>query len=296
MTRKNADNQPTELIAALAFLNPNIEYEDIMNIRYPVKNLIILKDEFDKYKKNFLSSKDINYNKRFLFNLKNSNIIEDIEGIDKVYLVGKKSLKIYPEIYNLNNNLNKSDSKADIYLSFNNKSVIGVSIKKDKNCPKTNLGIENRLPDSLKLKNMRQRLLQEKGINELNYKLKRKNANKIFHNRGNSYFSELKEQIRKHNVDLIKEIVYSLYSINNQIPLYEYNGINMNKITFNIELLSKCKLQENESFYKTKNGKIRQAAKLFYLLEINEYTKYKVEIRWKGNIWKDSPQFLTFEI
>ena len=49
MTRKNADNQPTELIAALAFLNPNIEYEDIMNIRYPVKNLIILKDEFDIY-------------------------------------------------------------------------------------------------------------------------------------------------------------------------------------------------------------------------------------------------------
>jgi hypothetical protein len=102
MTRKNADNQPTELITALYCLNPNIEYEDIMNIHHPVKKLIIPKDEFNKYKKNLLSSKDIIKDKRFLFNLKNSNIIEDIENIDKVYLVGKKSLKIYPEIYNLN--------------------------------------------------------------------------------------------------------------------------------------------------------------------------------------------------
>ena len=43
-----------------------------------------------------------------------------------------------------------------------------------------------------------------------------------------------------------------------------------------------------------KSGDDRDAAKLFYQLKVDS-KKYRIEIRFKGDIWASSPQFLTHE-
>jgi hypothetical protein len=48
--------------------------------------------------------------------------------------------------------------------------------------------------------------------------------------------------------------------------------------------------EEHADYYKMKNGEERSAAKLFYQLCISQ-KKYRVEIRWKGNVHDASPQF-----
>jgi len=58
--------------------------------------------------------------------------------------------------------------------------------------------------------------------------------------------------------------------------------------------MSVVTLEEHEPYYHTTKGKRRNAAKLFYRLSIQD-KHYRVEIRWKGNIFASSPQFQIHE-
>ena len=46
----------------------------------------------------------------------------------------------------------------------------------------------------------------------------------------------------------------------------------------------------HEPYKYTKKNKLRNAAKLFYQF-IYDDKKYRVEVRWKGDIYNSSPQF-----
>ena len=47
-------------------------------------------------------------------------------------------------------------------------------------------------------------------------------------------------------------------------------------------------------YYLNKKGVERNAAKMFYQLIVDQ-KKFRVEIRWKGNIHTSSPQFQIYE-
>ena len=56
------------------------------------------------------------------------------------------------------------------------------------------------------------------------------------------------------------------------------------------DLLSKSSFEEYLPYYLNKNGQQKRAAKLFYQLVVDK-KKYRVEVRWKGNVHGGSPQF-----
>ena len=71
--------------------------------------------------------------------------------------------------------------------------------------------------------------------------------------------------------------------------MYEFDGKNFYKLNENVDL-SDVKFAECADYYLTKAGKERETAKLFYKLLVGK-KKYRVEIRWKGNVYNASPQF-----
>ncbi len=70
----------------------------------------------------------------------------------------------------------------------------------------------------------------------------------------------------------------------------EFHGTSITN-TKHVTNINKVLFEEYDSYYMTSNGEVRNAAKLFYRLCIDE-KKYRVEIRWKGNIHDASPQFM----
>ena len=71
--------------------------------------------------------------------------------------------------------------------------------------------------------------------------------------------------------------------------MYEFDGTLFVKFNKNIDF-STGTFEEYFPYYLNKNGEERQTAKLFYRLTVGD-SIYKVEIRWKGNIYNASPQF-----
>ena len=75
-------------------------------------------------------------------------------------------------------------------------------------------------------------------------------------------------------------------------PLYEYDGIDF--VRLDVSNDTKITMKPSTRYTMTQSGEDRDAAKLFYQLTVGN-KKYRIEIRFKGNIWASSPQFLTHE-
>jgi hypothetical protein len=58
----------------------------------------------------------------------------------------------------------------------------------------------------------------------------------------------------------------------------------------NNECQEMISFKEHLPYYMKKNGEKRNTAKLFYQLRIGPKC-YRVEIRWKGNVFDASPQY-----
>ena len=73
----------------------------------------------------------------------------------------------------------------------------------------------------------------------------------------------------------------------------EFDGVKISKLN-KVSDISQVIFDVYSPYYYDSNGEKRKAAKLFYRLQI--YNKiYRVEIRWKGNIYNASPQFQIHE-
>ena len=211
------------------------------------------------------------------------------ENIQQVCLAGKNCS--IPEILQLNKDEHKLEAKGDVYALLNDGTWIGVSVKQNKKATKSNYSVHAMFShtDSLHLTHLKKKYLAEHGYLSFQ-KSQRTEVNRLFY-QDNPYWSALRLGIQTYN-PYIKTFLYDkLFASSLKYPLYEFDS---NQLTLLSKEMSVVTLEEHEPYYMTKGGKRRNAAKLFYRLTVNE-KHYRVEIRWKGNIFTASPQFQIHE-
>jgi hypothetical protein len=136
--------------------------------------------------------------------------------------------------------------------------------------------------------------LIEQGFPKFN-KMDRDKVNTLFYpqNKVNPYMNKLKEEIQNNKKNIAKVLVEKLYCSNVNYDVYEFDGIELTKLVRIIDE-SDIIFEEHLPYYYNTKGEEREAAKLFYKLTCND-KKYRVEVRWKGNIHNASPQFQIHE-
>ena len=288
--RANSDNNIYELIVAYFYTNPNIKNEDLLYEYMQTTSAILICVDLHKYQNNI---KYINKKKYYDYykKLQNVNTLS-CDNIKSIFIINKSFAK-YNELINCNKNVNKKQTKGDIYIKYNNEKIIAITVKQDNKCTETNYSIYkffNKLEIS-GLHDMFNKLLEDNGKLIKNNKLNRELINKILYTRNNIYFNELKLIIENNKIKIKNELVNDLLSNNLEYDIYKFNGdifSNIKKDISNINIV----FEECDDFYKTLSGVTRQCAKMFYKLFIDNLV-YRVEIRWKGN-FTAAPQFMCY--
>tara|TARA_B100000795_G_scaffold114447_1_gene84898 strand:+ start:307 stop:1278 length:972 start_codon:yes stop_codon:yes gene_type:complete len=230
----------------------------------------------------------------------NPLFMETISNIDRVIVTGKQIVDL--EIISLNSGLDVKDAKSDIYFKMKSAyftPYIGMSVKQDKHCTKTNYSVtkllspeDRNLCKSVKLAHLEGCERVIKTDDSSTKKQKRMLINKKFYNRNNPYFNILAIKIQENHEYITNTLVNALLSSKVPYPVYEFNGSKLSMLTSQIP--SNIHFHEEASFYLDTKGKRRQTAKMFYKLTFNtgvEVSQYRVEIRWKGAVHTASPQF-----
>lgn len=299
--RKNPDYNAFELIFALYCCNGKIKNKnDVKNANFKEYSHVLkgcTETKFKKYLEDINRRKEIDI-ENYIKNIKSQlhNIVK--EKIKYVYLEGKTVNT--EKIKDLNKGVDIKKAKADIYIETISGKMIGISIKQNKNCQKGNYSVElmlGKLVDKnirKELSDERKAILSKNDINSKNIIRERKKASKLFYNSlegKNSYWNMLRKYINA-NIDKIKNaLVDYMFPTDLQYELYEFNGNifeRLDKIHNN-----KIELYEYEDYYLDKKGNRRNDAKMYYRLIIYDKV-YKLELRFKGNIWTSSAQFLIF--
>jgi hypothetical protein len=145
-----------------------------------------------------------------------------------------------------------------------------------------------------KLTETRHNYLNENGIVDFQ-KSQRSKVNELFYpkNTNNPYWHEVKKQITENNKTLSTKIVSYLYSTSVPYDMYEFDGESIYKLNKVVNADSVV-FEEHTPYYYDSKGKLRRAAKLFYRLEVED-KKFRVEVRWKGDVYNSSPQFQLHE-
>ena len=295
--RKNVDYNAHELIIALCLNDPSIETkEQCLCVSYQSvceKIKGCSEEQFKRYKE------DIDCRSPRIIKLYISHFKKDIlltpfytNEITAIYLEGKTITS--SKILELNVDINHKYAKADIYVEFATKEIFGLSIKQTKNCTKGNYSVEKMVDECLttddkgNLCKIRKKVLRNAGF-ETHIKEQRKQVNKLFYPKEtNDYWVQVKHYLTVYNEPIKKKLIEYLYPIQLPYVLYEFDGKELKELKIDT---NDAVLQEHVEYYYTKKKKLlRNAAKLFYQLKVNNQI-YRVEIRWKGNIHSSSPQF-----
>jgi hypothetical protein len=303
--RQSVECNGMELLTSLLLAYNDInELNDVMNIinnidSYKTRILFNNDNEITHYITDLLrKSKLIN---KFIINFRKEfnkmNITYD--DINNIYLTGKTNK--HSVIEELNKNLNKKSAKSDIYILLKNNMFIGISVKQSSNATKTNYSVEkmfNNKSINNNLNIIRKNYLKENGFEKFD-KSERKKVNRLFYpdNTSNPYWIELRKCIQDNSDYLKKSLINYMYALDVSYNIYEFNSITLEHINSEIYRnidYSNVIFEEYNSYYLHKNGNYKSCAKLFYKLVIGN-NKYRVEIRWKGNIHDASPQFLLHE-
>jgi hypothetical protein len=211
------------------------------------------------------------------------------ENIQQVCLTGKHCC--IPDILQLNKGEHKLEAKGDVYALLKDGSWIGVSVKQDKNATKSNYSVHAMFShtDNLHLNHLKKQYLASHGFFSFQ-KSQRADVNRLFY-QDNPYWSALRIGIQNYNPYIRTFLYDKLFASSLRYPLYEFDSRTLTLLSKEMSIVT---LEEHEPYYYTSTGKRRNAAKLFYRLSVNE-KKYRVEIRWKGNIFTCSPQFHIHE-
>jgi hypothetical protein len=202
----------------------------------------------------------------------------------------------------LNSGLDIKQQKGDIYIEYTTGEIIGWSCKQSSHATKSNYSVQKILGPviSRDLKMIKTAFLVENGFPTFS-KEQRDAVNHLFYpkNKNNAYWDAIRQSISNNKSLVIDELVKGLTGYTIPYSLYEFDGSSfqsLNAMNHNSESSSSSSssstvtFEEHADYYKMKNGEERSAAKLFYQLCIAQ-KKYRVEIRWKGNIHAASPQF-----
>lgn len=219
------------------------------------------------------------------------NFYISYEEIITIYISGKKNY--HDDIEELNTNIDRKSIKSDIYIKLKNNEIIGYSIKQCNKSTKSNYSVhklfQNKVVDQ-ELTSIKLEYLKENGFYITNKK-DRSNINKLFYE-SNIYWDRLREEILKHEELISNELYSYLYSSRiTHYPVYEFDGKTIYKLNNKCEEIVSFK--EHLPYYMKKNGEKRNTAKLFYQLQIGSKC-YRVEIRWKGDVFC-SPQYMIHE-
>ena len=297
-TRKSVEYNAYELIVALCMCFPSIEtVDDILKIEYDdtlPKLQGCTREAFDEYMTDLKSRRTIHVKKYITAMRSAFNGIISYENVQTVFLEGK--LLTSPELIELNANVNNKQAKADVYVKTDNNQYVGLSIKQSSDCTKSNFSVEKMAKESgtdTDLSKTRRNYLEKEGYITFK-KEERAKVNALFYriNVNNEYWDAVRKLIIEKNDYIKTQIVSCLYPTDVPYPLYEFDGDHLINLKVDIENVV---FEEHEPFYLTKKGKMRNAAKLFYRLSVNN-EHFRVEIRWKGNIHTASPQYLVHKI
>lgn len=321
--RKNTDNNAFELVVALMPFYHDKTVSELTSLDHSEisRYVNVPAGEYANYMKD-LETRTPNVVKNYMDTLhrkvQSEFPDETITGTD---LEGK-NLKTN-ELKDLNTGKDKKQAKADVYFRLekgSNKRIIGLSVKQTKDCTKTNFSVEKMLYEITNdkqirkdLSDLRKKVIIDNGLlgeaRQLNAKrpdltakeletLKdgiRAKLNRLFSpkaNPNNPYWIALKSAINERIQGLAEEIVKNLFPSDLGYPLYEFDGIDF--VRLDISNDTKITMKPSTRYTMTQSGEDRDAAKLFYQLTVDN-KKYRIEIRFKGNIWASSPQFLTHE-
>ena len=273
-----------------------VNYEHITNLKElygviynPEETKIVFNNENDKEE----YIKDIKKKEclvsLYIINFRRSNCI-DYKNVKNVYISGKKNKHKFIE--ELNENFDVKETKSDIYIVYEDNTLKGLSVKQSSDAQKSNYSchkmIDEYVPGSSKILSVNKRdYLENNNINSFK-KEERKFVNSLFYKK-NPYFDALMFYIEKYKIEIGIKLCHYLNSTAVPYDVYEFDGNQMVHLNKNRNLKN-IKFELHEPYKYTKKGKLRNAAKLFYQLTYND-KKYRVEIRWKGDIYNSSPQF-----
>jgi hypothetical protein len=275
-----------------------ILYNDIVDYNTLLKKL----SDFQSNIIIFNKETDLNNYKQDIYNKENIiiNYIKVYRSISHIRLQNTDILFIYisgktnkhKKIIDLNTGLDKKYTKSDIYIEYNNGLIIGISVKQKSDVTKSNYSVQKILGKEVDtiLTNIKKTYLNNNGITSFK-KSERQKINELFYkkNTTNIYWLRLKEEIKINNKLILDNLIKYLYCLDVKYEIYEFDGKTFEQLN-DIKIINSSFL-EHDLYYLKNNGSERETAKLFYRLIINE-KKYRVEIRWKGNIYNSSPQFL----
>jgi hypothetical protein len=286
-------NNFQELVEKIQHMRENMDiYASVIVLNEP--------SDFEKYVEDIQKKEKIiiksNYITKFKELIKNRTEFES-NNIKCIYVSGKTNK--HAKIAELNKNIKKIEAKSDIYIEFMDNKICGVSIKQSKDATKSNYSVHKILGQMLgkdfetNLNNTKSKYLNDNGILKFD-KNERTKVNKLFYskNKNNLYWEQLRDIFAIQNGEISKKLVELLYCSNIDYDIYEYDGDSFEKMNHSQDCFinSNISFEEHKPYYFDKKGKERQAAKMFYRLIVDDKT-YRVEIRWKGNIYNSSPQF-----
>lgn len=321
--RKNTDNNAFELVVALMPFYHNKTVSELISLDHSEisQYVNVPATEYANYM-NDLKTRNPNTVKKYMDTLRRKVQSEfPDETITRTDLEGK-NLKTN-ELKDLNTGKDKKEAKADVYFHLKKgetKRIIGMSVKQTKDCTKTNFSVEKMIFEITNDKQIRENLselrkkviidaglqgeakqlnikrpdLTKKELKTLKDKIRAK-LNSLFSpklNPGNLYWIALKRAVDERVQELAEKIVKNLFPSDLGYPLYEFDGIDFERL--DVPKDTKITMKSSARYATKKSGDDRDAAKLFYQLKVDS-KKYRIEIRFKGDIWASSPQFLTHE-
>lgn len=214
-----------------------------------------------------------------------------------IYVSGKKN--VHEKIRVLNSGLDIKQQKGDIYIEYTTGEIVGWSCKQSSHATKSNYSVQKILGETIakNLNKIKSNFLTANGFPKFS-KEQRSDVNQLFYpkNKENPYWNAMREDISNNKTVIINELVKGMTGITIPYTLYEFDGTSfhcLNTTTTTHDggnYVSLTTFEEHAEYYKMKNGAERSAAKLFYQLCVSD-KKYRVEIRWKGNVHAASPQF-----
>ena len=296
-TRKDVEHNGMELLCALLFLYSDISPENIHSYLHKIRTIgepRLWCENIDKFAYDLLSKTPLIANYIRNFSMPSTITYNDIQT---VILTGK--IIKHAGILEINKGIGRKSAKADIYLQLINDTYAGISVKQSYNATKTNFSVHKFFAKELdnELSQIRKKYLQECGFPKHD-KAKRNEVNRLFYPNStntieNPYFIRLMDEIKNHIHIIIPGLIEPMFCNDLPYKMYEYDGTSLVCLNYDDVIKTHISLEHHLPYYYDTKGKLRECAKLFYQLIVHE-KKYRVEIRWKGNIHNASPQFLVF--
>ena len=279
--RKNVETVGSELMVALLCAGSAFDATEC-----PPNLLGCAPDQFGKYRADLMTRSDnASSAEKFLCSRP-----AEWAGA-QVYLTGK-SFADTPEIKALNAGLDRKVVKADVYLKLaDGATFVGVSVKQSEAATKSNYSVEKMFSkeDAAACQKARRDMLASIGVTSYYDDTRRDEVNTLFYDRANPYWTLLRAHIEKYKESITKTLVDCLYGAGVPYPLYEFDGAAL--VRLNAVDLADVVFEEHMPFYMYEDGVTpRKCAKMFYRLTTPRGS-YRVEVRWKGDVYGASPQF-----